>query len=46
MRKGGLSCRDPFRSRLSSADEVALRKTNDLCAMGVMRRIFEQRANR
>jgi len=33
-------------ARVSSADEVTLRRTYDLCAMGVMPRSFEQHANR
>lgn len=34
------------RARVSSGDEVALRKTYDLCAQGVVPRSFEQRALR
>lgn len=33
-------------ARVSSADETALRKTYDLCAQGVVRRSFDQRAVR
>jgi hypothetical protein len=33
-------------ARMSSGDEVALRRTYDLCALGVVPRSFDQRAVR